>query len=130
MLLPQAVPCHMNYIASVPPPEYTCGRSFCNEPLDKERNIYACIISHHLSRLAELQQMSIGIAEEAATLAAPVTRRRQEDRPARFEGFVSGVTIWYANSQFMGDDVGICRRRKWDCGFVFRGATAGDQIGT
>src|SRR5579863_1006088 len=71
-----------------------------------------------LHNLADLQKITVRVAEKAANLSAPGDGRRQEDSPACLEYFIGGLTVRHSKRQFMTDRIGIFWRSKCDRGFI------------
>src|SRR5260370_38850661 len=76
-----------------------------------------------LAGLGELQEMTIGIAEEGSDLIAPVHRFSEELGSARAQHLVSGRAIRHPDGQLAADTVRVCGRYKGHGGIVLRGAT-------
>jgi hypothetical protein len=64
-----------------------------------------------LCNLADLQEVAVRIAEEAADLSTPIDRRRQEDGTPRPERLIGGVAVRHTQCQLMTHGIGILRRR-------------------
>ena len=73
--------------------------------------------------LADLQEMSVGISEEAADLATAVDGRCQEFGTARSQHVVGCLTVGDAHGQLMTDAVGV-RWRSESHGWLALGWTA------
>src|SRR5438034_5346006 len=80
-----------------------------------------------LCNLADLQEVAVWIAEEAADLSTPVDWRRQEDGPSRFERLIGSTAVRHPKCQLVADSIRVLRWRKGDRGLVFGRPTAGHQ---
>src|SRR5205807_9948018 len=76
-----------------------------------------------LASLGELQEMTIGIAEEGPDLIAPVHRLSEELGSASAEHLVRSGAIRHPDGQLAADPVRVCRRVKGHGGLVLRRST-------
>src|SRR6266568_7882684 len=76
-----------------------------------------------LTGLGELQEMTIGIAEEGSDLIAPVHRLSEELGSARAQHLVSSRAIRHPDGQLAADPIRVCGRSKDHSGLVLCGAT-------
>src|SRR5215207_6073927 len=78
-------------------------------PVDRERTPpdRSCPTPSSASRLADLEQVTVRVAEEASDLMAPVMGRREEVRAALEEGLVGGPAVGHPDRDRMADRRGV-----------------------
>src|SRR5258708_38002121 len=101
---------------------FTCGIHHMEIPLGVFTSLTLL-----LTALGDLQEMTIGIAQEGAHLIAPVNRRSEELSSARAQHLISGEAIRYADVQLAADRGRIDGRRKGHRGLISGGTAPNRQ---
>ena len=78
-------------------------------------------------RLADLEEVPVGVAEEAPDLPVVLDRRRQELGAPGSESLVGRPAIGHAEDHLDRDNVGVRRRGEGDGRFVGSRLAAGDE---